>query len=585
MSKLFKNLTNNDLGLIGLSTLFIIGQVWLELLLPQLMAVITMMVQTPGGELDQILSIGGIMLSAAFGSLLSSILVTVIIAKVSTNFAANLREILFNKVLNFSMEDIGNFSTSSLITRSTNDVTQIQFFLVMGLQMMIKAPIMAIWAVFRISNKNWTWSFATGIAIVVLLTIIGISLRLAIPKFKLRQKYTDDLNRVTRENLTGINVVRAYNAEDYQKAKFEDTNEELTNTNLFADRVMAFMHPSITIVMNGLTLAIYWIGAILIDNAQGNTQFILFSDMIVFSTYAMQVIMSLMMLIMVFAIFPRAQVSAKRINEVLEAPSTILDGYVKHVKNEKLGGIEFNHVNFRYPNTDKNILENIDFKVHPGETVALIGATGSGKSTLINLIPRLIEATEGEVKVNGVNVKVYSKDTLNNFIGYVSQKAILFSGSVKENIDYGTNGKKQPADEEIKQAAEISQASEFIERMDEQYNTEVSQGGMNFSGGQKQRISIARAIARKPAILIFDDSFSALDYKTDRNLRKALREKCADATKIIVAQRVGTIKDADQIIVLDEGRIVGKGTHDELMLNNEVYQQIAFSQLSEEELA
>lgn len=585
MSKLFKNLTNNDLGLIGLSTLFIIGQVWLELLLPQLMAVITMMVQTPGGELDQILSIGGIMLSAAFGSLLSSILVTVIIAKVSTNFAANLREILFNKVLNFSMEDIGNFSTSSLITRSTNDVTQIQFFLVMGLQMMIKAPIMAIWAVFRISNKNWTWSFATGIAIVVLLTIIGISLSLAIPKFKLRQKYTDDLNRVTRENLTGINVVRAYNAEDYQKAKFEDTNEELTNTNLFADRVMAFMHPSITIVMNGLTLAIYWIGAILIDNAQGNTQFILFSDMIVFSTYAMQVIMSLMMLIMVFAIFPRAQVSAKRINEVLEAPSTILDGYVKHVKNEKLGGIEFNHVNFRYPNTDKNILENIDFKVHPGETVALIGATGSGKSTLINLIPRLIEATEGEVKVNGVNVKVYSKDTLNNFIGYVSQKAILFSGSVKENIDYGTNGKKQPADEEIKQAAEIAQAFEFIEKMDEQYNTEVSQGGMNFSGGQKQRISIARAIARKPAILIFDDSFSALDYKTDRNLRKALREKCADATKIIVAQRVGTIKDADQIIVLDEGRIVGKGTHDELMLNNEVYQQIAFSQLSEEELA
>src|SRR5690625_2498713 len=585
MNKLIKNLTNSDFGFIGLSILFIVGQVWLELMLPQLMAAITMMVQTPGSELNQILSLGGVMLGAAFGSLLLSICVTVIIANVSTNFAANLRELLFNKVLGLSMEDIGGFSTSSLITRSTNDVTQIQVFLVMGLQMIIKAPIMATWAILRISNKNWNWSIATGIAIIILFTIIGLSMMLAVPKFKLRQKFTDDLNRVTRENLTGIDVIRAYNAENYQKEKFETTNEDLTSTNLFADRVMAFMHPSITIVMNGLTLAIYWIGAFLINDAIGEEQFVLFSDMIVFSTYAMQVIMSLMMLVMIFAILPRAQVSAKRISEVLDTKSTIFNGEMTNGAEDKKGEVEFKQVTFRYPNAEENVLENISFKVQQGATVAIIGATGSGKSTLINLIPRFYDVTEGEVLINGVNVKEYNKPFLNRLIGFVTQKAILFTGTVKENIVYGDNGKEKPTDKELKVAAEIAQASEFLEEMDHQYDAHVSQGGSNFSGGQKQRISIARAIARKPEILIFDDSFSALDYKTDRLLRRALREECADTTKIIVAQRVGTIKDADLILVLEEGRIVGKGTHNDLMLTNEVYQQIAYSQLSKEELA
>lgn len=585
MVKLFKNLTKKDLGFIGISILFIVGQVWLELMLPRYMAVITMLVQTPGSEMSQILSVGGLMLAAAFGSLILSMLVTVIIAKVSTNFAANLRELLFNKVLGLSMEDIGDFSTSSLITRSTNDITQIQVFLVMGLQMLIKSPIMATWAIIRISNKHWIWSMSTGIAVVILFLVIGISMMLAIPKFKMRQQLTDDLNRVTRENLTGISVVRAYNAEDYQKEKFDETNVALTDTNLFVNRVMAFMHPSINIVLNGLTLAIYWVGAYIIRDANAALQLGLFSDMVVFSTYAMQVIMSLLMLVMIFAILPGAQVSANRIAEVLDKEPTIVDGPETTGNVDKSGEVEFKNVRFSYPDAEEDLLKDINFKARKGETVAIIGSTGSGKSTLINLIPRFYDVTSGEVLVNGVNVKDYDLDALNNHLGYVTQQAILFSGDIKENIAYGENGKEAITDTDIKLAAEIAQAQEFIEKLDDQYDANVAQGGSNYSGGQKQRLSIARAIARKPEILIFDDSFSALDYKTDRALRQALREELVDTTKLIVAQRVGTIKDADQIIVLEEGRIVGKGTHDELLASNDVYQEIALSQLSKEELA
>lgn len=585
MGKLFKNLTKKDIGFIGLSIIFIVGQVWLELMLPQYMAAITMLVQTPGSEMSQILSVGGLMLAAAFGSLILSMLVTVIIAKVSTNFAANLRELLFNKVLGLSMEDIGSFSTSSLITRSTNDITQIQVFLVMGLQMLIKSPIMATWAIIRISNKHWIWSLSTAIAVLVLFLVIGISMKLAIPKFKLRQQFTDDLNRVTRENLTGISVVRAYNAESYQEEKFDQTNVALTNTNLFVNRVMAFMHPSINIVLNGLTLAIYWVGAFIIRDAQAGQQLGLFSDMVVFSTYAMQVIMSLLMLVMIFAILPGAQVSGKRIAEVLDKEATILDGPEISESTDKTGEVEFKNVSFSYPDAEEDLLKNISFKANKGETVAIIGSTGSGKSTLINLIPRFYDATSGEVLVNGINVKEYNLDALNNILGYVTQQAILFSGDIKSNISYGENNKEAITDSEIKLAAEIAQASEFIEKLDDSYDAHVAQGGSNYSGGQKQRLSIARAIARKPEILIFDDSFSALDYKTDRELRSALQEELIDTTKLIVAQRVGTIKDADLIIVLEEGQIVGKGTHDELMHSNEVYQEIAYSQLSKEELA
>lgn len=585
MLKLFKNLTKKDLGFIGLVLIFIIGQVYLELQLPVYMQAITIMVQTPGSELNQILSVGGLMLLAALGSLILSALVSIIVANVSTNFAAILREKLYNKILSFSMEDIGKFSTASLITRSTNDVTQIQMFLVMGLQMIIRSPIMAGWAILRISTQEWAWTLSTAIAAVILFIIIGISMYLVIPKFKLRQQYTDDLNRVTRENLTGIDVIRAYNAEDYQNEKFDQTNDLLTNVNLFANRIMAVMQPSVVIIMNGLTLAIYWLGAILIQNAgTPESQIILFSDMIVFSTYAMQVIMSLLMLIIVFAIFPQAQVSGNRISDVLNTESTIFDGVKTQGQAHTTGEIEFKNVNFRYPNAEKNVLDDLTFKIAEGETIAIIGATGSGKSTLINMIPRFYDTTSGEILIDGLNVREYSKDALNNKIGYVSQEAILFSGDIQANIAYGDNGQPPPSNEEIQHAAEIAQAHEFIEKLEEQYQSTVAQDGSNFSGGQKQRISIARAIARQPEILIFDDSFSALDFTTDRKLRKSLREEATETTKIIVAQRVGTIKDADQIIVLDEGQISGIGTHDELLDTNNVYQQIAYSQLSKEEL-
>lgn len=585
MFKLFENLTKRDKAFMTLVLVFIIGQVWLELQLPAYMQAITILIQTPGSDLNRILSVGGLMVLAALGSLILSVLVAVLIANVSTNFAANLRELLFNKVLSLSMEDISGFSNASLITRSTNDITQIQVFLVMGLQMLIRSPIMATWAILRISSTEWAWTFATIIAAMTLFVIIGISMYFAIPKFKLRQQLTDRLNLITRENLTGIDVIRAYNAENYQTDKFEQTNIDFTDTNIFVNRIMAVMHPSIFIIMNALTLAIYWIGAFLIQNTTAGNEVILFSEMVVFSTYAMQVIMSLLMLIVVFAIFPQAKVSGDRIREVLDKESTIIEGTKTKGNENHSGEIEFRQVNFQYPNAEENVLEDISFKINPGETLAIIGATGSGKSTLINLIPRFYDVTSGEVLVNGRNVKEYTEEALNNTIGFVTQTAIIFSGNIEENIAYGENDKASLTENDIQHAAKIAQASEFIEKLDEGYESHVAQSGTNFSGGQKQRISIARAIARDPEILIFDDSFSALDFKTDRQLRDALKNELAHTTKVIVAQRVGTIKDVDQIIVLENGKIAGMGTHKELLETNEIYQEIAHSQLSEEELA
>ena len=585
MFKLFENLTKRDKAFMTLVLVFIIGQVWLELQLPAYMQAITILIQTPGSDLNRILSVGGLMVLAALGSLILSVLVAVLIANVSTNFAANLRELLFNKVLSLSLEDISGFSNASLITRSTNDITQIQVFLVMGLQMLIRSPIMATWAIFRISSTEWAWTFATIIAAMTLFVIIGISMYFAIPKFKLRQQLTDRLNLITRENLTGIDVIRAYNAENYQTDKFEQTNIDFTDTNIFVNRIMAVMHPSIFIIMNALTLAIYWIGAFLIQNTTAGNEVILFSEMVVFSTYAMQVIMSLLMLIVVFAIFPQAKVSGDRIREVLDKESTIIEGTKTKGNKNHLGEIEFRQVNFQYPNAEEKVLEDISFKINPGETLAIIGATGSGKSTLINLLPRFYDVTSGEVLVNGRNVKEYTEKALNNTIGFVTQTAILFSGNIEENIAYGENDKASLTENDIQHTAKIAQASEFIEKLDEGYESHVAQSGTNFSGGQKQRISIARAIARDPEILIFDDSFSALDFKTDRQLRDALKNELAHTTKVIVAQRVGTIKDVDQIIVLENGKIAGMGTHKELLEINEIYQEIAHSQLSEEELA
>lgn len=585
MFNLFRNLSSKDKLFITISLFLILGQVWLELQLPAYMQAITLLVQTPGSELNEVLNVGSFMLLAALGSLVLSVFVSVLIANVSTNFAANLRALIFNKVLSLSMEDISGFSNASLITRSTNDITQIQVFLVMGLQMVVKSPIMATWAIFRISNKEWAWTTATIIAAIIMIAIIAVAMMLAIPKFKIRQKLTDRLNMVTRETLTGINVVRAYNAEEYQNTKFEEANKDITDVNIFVNRVMAIMHPSIFIIMNALTLAIYWIGAYLINNTTSGNELLLFSDMVVFSTYAMQVIMSLLMLIVVFAIFPQAKVSGDRINEVLNTESTIVEG----TKNEgivgKEGEIEFRQVNFKYPDAEKNVLDNISFKINKGETLAIIGATGSGKSTLVNLIPRFFDVTDGEVLVNGRNVKEYTEAGLNNQIGFVTQSAILFSGNIIENILYGDSGKTEFIEADAKIASDIAQASDFIERLDKGYQDSVAQGGANFSGGQKQRLSIARAIARKPDILIFDDSFSALDFKTDKQLRIALQNELAETTKIVVAQRVGTIKEVDQIIVLEDGQIAGIGTHDELLRTSEVYREIAYSQLSEEELA
>lgn len=585
MLKLLGKFTKKEWLLAALSVAFVVVQVWLSLTMPDYMREITMLIQTPGSEMPEILSAGGMMLACALGSLAASVVTAVCAARIGTSFSANVRRLLFAKVQAFSMEEIGHFSTASLITRSTNDVTQVQMLIVLGLQMLIMAPIMAVWAICKIADKQWEWTMSTAAAVGVMLIVVLVALVLALPKFRKLQQLTDDLNRVTRENLTGLRVVRAYNAEDYQEHKFDLANDNLTRTQLFAQRTLAFLMPSIQLIMSGLSLAIYWIGAVLIDAANMVGKVSLFSDMMVFSQYAIQVVMSFMMLVMIFMLLPRAQVAAKRINEVLATEPAIHDGTRTEGAEGHAGEVVFKNVSFRYPDAEDSVIENISFTAKRGETIAFIGATGCGKSTVVNLIPRFYDASEGEVLVDGVNVKDYTQQALRDKIGYVSQKAILFAGSVRDNINFGDNGRGPIADEMVKQAIATAQATEFIEQMEDGYDGRVSQGGDNFSGGQKQRLSIARAVARQPEIFIFDDSFSALDYKTDRTLRATLDRECGDATRFIVAQRIGTIRDADKIIVLDEGRIAGMGTHDELIKTCEVYQQIALSQLSKEELA
>lgn len=584
MLKIFKYLKKKELIMVAASILFIVGQVWLDLKLPDYMSEITKLVTTEGSHISDVLTEGAKMLFCALGSVAMSVIVGFFAAKIAAGFSKRLRSMLFKKVSDFSMEEINGFSTSSLITRSTNDVTQVQMLIAMGLQVMIKGPILAVWAVCKILGKSWQWTAVTGGAVLVLFIIIGIALIFAFPKFKVIQTYTDNLNRVTRENLMGIRVVRAYNAEGYQQKKFEKANEDLTYTHLFTGRVMSIMSPGMQLIMSGLSLAIYWIGAHLINAAAMNDKIDLFSDMVVFSSYAIQVVMAFTMMVMIFIMAPRASVAAKRINEVLETKPNIVNGNLKSASKDIKGEVEFKNVSFKYPDAADYILKNISFKAKRGQTVAFIGSTGSGKSTLVNLIPRFYDATEGEVLIDGVNVKEYNLESLYNKLGYVSQKTVMFSGTVSFNVAYGENGLGEYSEETVKRAVSIAQASDFVEGMENQYEAAVAQGGANLSGGQKQRLSIARAVCRKPEIYIFDDSFSALDYKTDRVLRSVLKKETADTTSIIVAQRIGTIKDADMIIVLDEGKIAGRGTHEELMKTCDIYRQIALSQLSKEEL-
>ena len=584
MIKLLKRLKKSEWLQVFASLLFIVAQVWLDLKLPDYMSEITRLTQVPGSEMADVWAAGAKMLVCALGSLVSAVAVGFFAARIAASFSQRLRSLLFSKVDSFSMEEINRFSTDSLITRSTNDITQVQMLITMGLQMLIKAPIMVVWAITKIAGKGYEWTVATGVTVGIMVVVIGTIMIFIMPKFKKMQSLTDNLNRVTRENLTGLRVVRAYNAEHYQEEKFEQANQELTATQLYTNRGMAIMMPMMTTLMSGLSLAIYWIGANLINAAQAMDRLTIFSNMVVFSSYAVQVIMSFMMLVMIFILLPRATVSANRINEVLETKPVIIDGDKKDGEMGAQGTIEFKNVSFQYPGAADYVLENISFQAGKGETVAFIGSTGSGKSTLISLIPRFYDATEGEILVDGVNVKDYAQEALHNKIGYVPQKAVMFRGTVSSNVAFGDNGKKKPLPEEIKSAVSTAQGSEFVENMEHQYEAEIAQGGTNVSGGQKQRLAIARAVCRKPEIYIFDDSFSALDYKTDRVLRTALKKESQGATSLIVAQRIGTIMDADQIIVLDEGKIVGKGTHRELLQTCSVYREIAMSQLSQEEL-
>lgn len=583
MFKIFKNFTKKDVFLIFICILLIVFQVWLDLKLPDYMTAITKLVQTEGSKVTDVLKQGGYMLLCAFGSLASAIFVGYLASMISATFSKNLRKKLFENVESFGMEEIKRFSTSSLITRTTNDITNVQMFISMGLQMLIKAPITAAWAIFKILNKSWQWSAVTGGAVIILIITVVILMITVLPKFKIVQKLIDNINSLTRENLTGIRVVRAFNAEKYQENKFELGNDKLTKTQLFNQRTMSIMAPIMYMVMNVLTLSIYMIGAVLINNASMVNKIGLFSDMVVFSSYAMQVIMAFLMLAMIFIMYPRAAVSAERINEVIETESNIKDGNI--VKENKIKGeVEFKNVSFKYPDSEEYMIKNISFKANKGETIAFIGSTGSGKSTLINLIPRFYDVTDGEILVDGINVKDYSLELLHSKIGYVPQKAVMFNGTINYNVSYGKGENKKIDENKIKEAIEIAQGKEFVERMPDKYESNISQGGTNISGGQKQRLAIARAIARDPEIYIFDDSFSALDYKTDYLLRKELKEYTKDATNLIVAQRIGTIMNADKIIVLENGKCVGMGTHKELLKDNDVYREIAYSQLSKEEL-
>ena len=587
MLKILKYLTKKDYLFVFFSLIFVIGQVYLDLKLPDYMSEITRLVQTPNSQMSEIVSAGGYMLLCALGSLVASFIVGYFAARIASNLSWRLRSNVYDKIEGFSMAEINKFSTASLITRSTNDVTQVQNFIAMGLQLLMKAPLTAIWAVSKILGKGLEWTIATGIALGAIILLISIIMIFVVPRFKKVQGLTDKLNLVTRENLMGIRVVRAYNAEKYQSEKFEKVNNDVTKNNLFINRSMGVMMPGMMFVLNLLNLAIYTIGAYLINNAALQDKMTLFSNMIVFSSYSMQVIMSFIMLTMIFIMMPRASVSASRILEVLNTKESIVDGHGEVEHTTDAGEIEFKNVSFKYPDADDSeyVLRDISFKAKAGETVAIIGSTGSGKTSLINLIPRFYDVSEGEVLVGGVNVKHYKQKHLNNLLGYVHQKAVLFTGNVSSNVAYGDNGKGKYSHEDVQEAIDIAQGTEFVSKMENTYKASIAQGGTNVSGGQRQRLSIARAICRKPKIYIFDDSFSALDYKTDRKLRSVLKKETKGATNLIVAQRIGTIIDADKIIVLDEGQIVGMGTHKELMENCKVYQEIAYSQLSKEELA
>ncbi|MCD7943320.1 MAG: ABC transporter ATP-binding protein/permease [Clostridia bacterium] len=594
MIKLFRFFHAKEWVYICISVLFIVLQVQLDLTLPDYMSEITTLIETEGSEMSDVLSAGGKMLLCALGSLASAVVVGYLAATTSSNFSKNVREGVYSNVMSFSDEEIGKFSTASLITRTTNDITQVQMFVSMGMQVIIKAPIMAVMAIAKISAKNWQWTALTAAVIVFIVALLAILMVFALPKFRRIQGLTDNLNRVTRESLTGILVMRAYNAEEYQNSKFDAANKELTDNNRSAYVAMSLMNPGLNLAMNGLSLGIYWIGAILISNvAVTGLEAIaerveLLSEMVVFMQYSMQVVMAFLMLVMVFLMMPRALVAAGRINEVLGCHPRIKDGRRRSGADGVTGEVEFKNVSFRYPESDGkgggDVIHNISFKAERGQTVALIGATGSGKSTIVNLIPRIYDATEGEVIIDGVNVKEYTQKSLHDKIGFVPQKAFLFSGTVEENVGYGIDASAEGSKENIRRAVEIAQSKEFVESPSVGYDGYVAATGSNFSGGQKQRLSIARAVAKNPEILVFDDSFSALDYKTDKNLRSALKSETAGTTNIIVAQRIGTIMDADRILVIDNGQIVGDGKHDELMKKCDVYREIAHSQLSEEEL-
>ena len=581
MFKLLKNFKKKEWLIALISVCLIVMQVWLELKMPDYMSKVTVLVQTEGSKMSDILVNGGYMLLCAFGSLVGAVIVGYLIALLSAGFSKKLRGKLFRKVEEMSMSEVKEFSTNSLITRTTNDITQVEMFVGFGLQLLIKAPITAIWAITKILNKSWEWSAVTAVAVVILLIVIGILTIIVLPKFKIVQKLTDKLNEVTRENLTGIRVVRAFNAEDYQETKFKNVNDELTNLQLFNQKSMSIMSPVMYLIMYMLTLIIYFIGAYLIKDAMMVDKIALFGDMVVFSSYAMQIIMSFLMLAMIFMILPRAEVSASRINEVLDTDVNVKDGKLE--TKDEIGTIEFRNVSFKYPDAEEYVLRNISFKANKGDTIAFIGSTGSGKSTLVNLVVRFYDVTEGEILVDGVNIKDYKLDYLYKLIGYVPQKAVMFNGTVNFNIAYG-DAKEKINNKKILEAAKVAQADDFVSKMDDKYESHIAQGGINVSGGQKQRLAIARAIAKNPEIYIFDDSFSALDYKTDAVLREELKKYTKDATSLIVAQRIGTIMNADKIIVLDNGTSVGVGTHEELLRGCEVYKEIALSQLSKEEL-
>ena len=593
MLRIMRYLSKTEIGQMLIALVSIVGQIWLDLTLPDYMSDITTLVETPGSTMHDIWVAGGKMLLVSLGSVACAIITGYIAARVGASFSQRLRSLEFNKVESFGPAEMSRFSTASLITRSTNDITQIQMFITMGLMMIVKSPIMAVWAICKIAGKGFEWTVATGIAVVVLMAAICVIMFFVMPKFKAMQRLTDNINLVARENLTGLRVVRAYNAEDYQEAKFTKANKELTDTQLFTNRAMAIMMPLMNTIMNGLMLAVYWIGAYLIDAADLTDKLTTFANMVVFSSYSVQVIMSFLLMSMVFVLWPRADVSAQRVLEVIDTKPLITDGTHTEGEPGKQGEIEFRNVSFTYPDSRKAMLEGISFTAKKGQTVAFIGSTGSGKSSLINLVPRFYDATQGQVLVDGVDVRDYTLKALRDKIGYVPQQSFLFKGTIASNVSYGDKSGSKSGSEEagtdadmanVRKACEVAQATEFVEKKDNTYESSIAQGGSNVSGGQKQRLSIARAVYRHPEILIFDDSFSALDFKTDRAVRDALAKEAKDSTKLIVAQRIGTIMNADRIVVLDQGKVVGQGTHEELLDNCDVYRQIAQSQLSEDEL-